>query len=216
MSPRMLRRIGIVPAVIYGHGFQSRSLQSPYKAIAHLVRFAGTNHLVALGVEGESDGELVLIREVQRDPVTNHILHVDFYRIVAGQRIRSAIPLVQQGEAPVTEEGGIVNQVLEALEIECLPRDLPGSVAIDLSNLVSFRSRLTVADLVIPQGVTVLTPASAEVAGVVAPRKLEVEEVEEIGEIEGEEIEGVAGIPIEGEAPAEEGEERTSRASSER
>ena len=200
MTPRALRRAGIVPAIIYGRGFESRSLQVPYRAVAHLVRLAGSNRLVELSIEGDQQ-ETVLIREVQRDPVSSRILHVDFYRIVAGQRITSIVPLVEQGEAPVVEEGGMVIHVLDALEVECLPRDIPEWVPVDISKLVAMHSYLTVADLEVPDSVTVLTPANAEVTRVAVPRKEEV--VEEV-EVPAFEIGKVA----EGETPGEEEAER--------
>lgn len=198
MTPRALRRADIVPAVIYGRAFTPRSLQAPYRSIAQVVRLAGTNRLVDLSIEGEDDGETVLIREVQRDPVTSRILHVDFYRIVSGQRIRSSVPLVQHGKAPVTEEGGMVTQLVAALEIECLPRHLPEFLPIDISRLVSFGSRLRVADLAVPPEVTVLTSENVEVARVARPRKLAEAEVEEPPELE-------LGVPAEEGAVREEG-----------
>jgi len=111
-------------------------------------------------------------------------LHVDFYRIVSGQRIRSSVPLVQQGKAPVTEEGGMVTQLVAALEIECLPRHIPDSLPIDISRLVSFGSRLRVADIAVPPEVTVLTSENVEVARVARPRKLAEAEAEEQAELE--------------------------------
>jgi len=193
LTPRALRRADLVPAVIYGRDFAPRSLQAPYRAVAQVVRVAGGNRLVELTIEGNDQAETILIREVQRDPVSNQILHLDFYRIVEGQRITSLVPLVEQGRAPIAQEGGMATQVLEALEVECLPRDIPESISIDITRLVDAHSHLTVADLEIPENVTVLTPANAEVVRVAMPRKLEVEEVEalelEIGVAEAEEAE---------------------------
>jgi len=180
MTPRALRRADLVPAVIYGRGFEPRSLQAPYGSVAHVVRFAGANRLVDLNIEGEDGGEMVLIRELQRDPVTSRILHVDFYRIVSGQRIRMIVPLVQQGTAPVSQQEGMVTQVMHELEIECLPRHIPDFLPIDISRLVDVHSRLRVADIAVPPEVTVLTSENAEVARVAVPRKLvEAEAAEE-------------------------------------
>jgi len=179
MTPRALRRAKIVPAVVYGRSFDSRSLQAPYREVAHVVRLAGANRLVSLSIEGDDEAEMVLVREVQRDPVDSYIVHVDFYRIVSGQRITSSVPLVLQGESPATQIGGMVSQVLEELEIECLPRNIPEWLPVDISGLEGLHSRLTVADLAIPENVIVLTPANADVVRIAMPRKLEVEEIEE-------------------------------------
>jgi len=179
-TPRALRRAKIVPAVIYGHRFDPRSLQAPYGKVAHAVRLAGANRLVSLSIEGDNEAETVLVREVQRDPVDSRIVHVDFYRIISGQKITSSVPLVRQGEAPATQIGGMVNLVLEELEIECLPRDIPEWLPVDIGGLEGPHSRLTVADLTIPENVTVLTPASTDVVRIAMPRKLEPEEIEEV------------------------------------
>lgn len=185
IKPKALRRSGAVPAVIYGHGFDPQHLQFEYRTIDSVVRQAGQSHLVSLGVEGGED-HTVLIREVQRDPLKDRIIHVDLYRVLAGEEITGEVPLVQRGESPAVELGGIVNQILGSLEIECLPKDLPEAIEIDLSRLVRMGSHLTVADLSIPEGVKVLTPADSQVIGIIAPRGLEEEEAE------AEELEGAA------------------------
>jgi len=200
VKAKALRRAGIVPGVLYGHGFEAQSLQFDYHALQRVVHGAGLSRLVSLPIEGKKKPEIALIREVQRDPVTNQILHIDMYRIVVDQTLTATIPLIQQGTSPAVELGGVVAMRLEVLDIECLPGDLPDMIGVDLTTLTKVGARLTVADLPIPSGVTVLTPADTDVVRIIAPRAEEVEEEVEV-EVEGEEIEG--------EAPAEEGEAET-------
>lgn len=178
-TARALRREAIVPGVVYGHRFEAKSVQFDYAAVARVIAAAGTSHMVTLSIDGDAAGQTVLIREVQRDPVTRRLLHVDLYALVAGEKVRTAVPLVHQGEAPVVELGGSVMQSLEQLEIECVPADMPASIAVDLSALVDFSSHITVADLAIPAGVTVLDPAETIVASVTAVRVEEEEAAEE-------------------------------------
>ncbi|MHB1295256.1 MAG: 50S ribosomal protein L25 [Anaerolineae bacterium] len=181
-TARALRREAIVPGVVYGHRFEAKSVQFDYAAITRVVSSAGTSHMVALSVDGDATGQTVLIREVQRDPVTRRILHVDLYALVAGEKVRTSIPLVQHGVAPAVELGGVVMQSLEQLEIECVPADMPESIVVDLTALKELTSHIVVADLAIPEGVTVLDPADAMVASITLQRGAEEAEAEEPAE----------------------------------
>ena len=187
LTPKALRRAQKVPGVMYGRSLAARNLQFDYRVLVHAVRQAGTSHVVSFSCEGDPQPQLALVREVQRHPVTNRILHVDLYAIEAGQRIRSMVPLVQRGKAPAVALGAVVAQEVDSLEVECLLEDMPEAVEIDLEKLVNIHSRLTVADLVIDPKVHVLDPADTVVAHVIVQRMREVE--------------AVAVAPVEGEAP---------------
>ncbi len=209
-TTRALRRDGVIPGVLYGNQYDSRSLQFDELDLRRLVSAVGMTRLIKLEIEGTGDTETILIREVQRDPVTERILHVDLYRIVAGQLMTSTVQLITEGEAPAIEEGGVVNQLLDELDIECMPEDLPESIIVDVSVLIDLDSVITIADLPIPEGVTVLHDHADAVARVVIPRAaVELEEAEEAAaleaaleeaEEEGEVVEGAG----EEEAPIEE------------
>ena len=195
LTNKALRRAQIVPGVVYGRDLQATSVQCGYLSLAKVLRQAGTSRLISLSLAGDSNlRRNVLVREVQRDPVTDRILHVDFYAIVAGQKLRLEVPLVQHGKSPAEELGGIVSQVLDTIEVECLPEDMPAAIEVDLAKLAALHARLTVRDLEIPANVTVLTPADAEVVHIATQRKEEVEEVAAPAEAE------------EGEAAPEAGE----------
>jgi large subunit ribosomal protein L25 len=177
ITARALRREGQTPGVLYGQGSEGETLQFEAAALDRVVRRAGMNELVTLDVQGET--RVALVRETQRDPVSGEMLHVDFYRVIANQTLTSTVRIVQTGHSPAVEEGGTVNQLLEALDIECLPSDLPDDIMVDLALLTDMDSVVTVADLPIPPGVTVLTPADADVLRVMAPRLKEESEVVE-------------------------------------
>jgi large subunit ribosomal protein L25 len=187
---------------VYGRGIQAKSVQCPYLPTVRVVHQAGTSHLVSLAIEGEDARRNVLIREVQRDPVTDKILHLDFYAIIAGQKLRLEVPLVQHGKSPAEELGGVVMQLLDTIEVECLPEDMPAVIEVDLSRLAVLHARLTVADLPIPENVTVLTPKDAEVVHVASQRMKEEEEVAAPAEVEAEAEAGAEAAPTE-EQPAE-------------
>jgi large subunit ribosomal protein L25 len=198
MTTKALRRSGFVPCVIYGRGFEAASIQVQYPQLARLVSRVGSS-LVSINIEGDDAPYDTLIREVQRDPVYAKILHVDFLAVQANQVIRNVVPIIQHGTAPVEQRGGVVIQMLERLEIECLPKDMPHSILIDVSKLETFNSHLTVADCIIPEFVTVLSPKDAEVVHVMAPMR---EEVVEAAAVTGEAVEGAA---VAAEAKGEEG-----------
>ncbi|NLT73769.1 MAG: 50S ribosomal protein L25 [Chloroflexi bacterium] len=201
-TPRALRREGFVPGVLYGNQFDSVALQIPERALSRVLNTVGTTRLFSLSVSDRSLSETVLVRAVQRHPVTGSLLHIDLYRIVAGQAITTAVPVRAHGEAPATEEGGVVSLLLNELEIECLPADLPEQIVVDLSALTEMDSVIYVSDLSLPEGVTALIDAEAVVARVLAPRAAEEEEEAEGAEemIEGE-------VEAQAEAPGEESEE---------
>lgn len=185
MTIKALRRSGLVPCVIYGRGFEAASIQVQYPQLARLVSRAGSS-LVSIDVEGDDAPYITLIREVQRDPVYAKILHVDFLAVQADQVIRNVVPIIQHGTAPVEQRGGVVIQLLERLEIECLPKDMPHSILIDVTKLETFNSHLTVADCIIPEFVTVLSPKDAEVVHAMAPMREEVAEVAAATEVTAE------------------------------
>lgn len=192
MTPRALRREGIVPGILYGNQYASVSLQFAEPALRRMLNTVGTTRLFSLTVPDANMRETVLVRDVQRDPVSGSLVHVDLYRVVADQPITTAVPLLIHGEAPVVEEGGVVNTLLNELEISCLPGDLPEHIIVDISVLTDMDSAIYVSDLAIPEGVTILVEADTAVARVVAPRALTEEELEaealEAGELEGEEM----------------------------
>jgi len=185
--------------VLYGHRFEPTKLQFAYQSLARVVSEAGFSHFVGVQVDG-GDTHDALLREVQRDPVTERILHVDLYRVLADEKLHSAVPLRLVGHAPAVEEGGVMAQLLDTLEVECFPRDLPEVINVDVSQLVDLPSHLTVADIAIPDGVEVLTDDETVAVQVSVPRAVVEEEAAE------EEL--VLGEAAETEGEAEHREER--------
>jgi large subunit ribosomal protein L25 len=167
---KALRREGWVPGVIYGRGSEAVSLQFERRALEVAAMQAGANRLLMLTIEGGSGEEMALFRDVQRDPVTNVVQHVDLYSVVAGQTITSTVPVITMGYAPVTLEGGSVSQLVSELDIECLPKDLPSAIMVDVSVLVAMDSAISFDDLDIPLGVTVLNPPEGDIVRVYEPR----------------------------------------------
>jgi large subunit ribosomal protein L25 len=169
---KSVRYAGRVPAVIYGHGREPQPLSVGAVEFGRLLdTVAVESTIVDITVAGST--VKALIREIQRHPIKQGILHVDFQEIHAGEKLRLEIPVHLVGTADgVRNQGGILDQVLRTVEIEVLPADIPERVELDVSALVIGRS-LHVSDLVIPNA-EILTDASLTVATVTAPRVEEV------------------------------------------
>lgn len=178
-AARRLRREGWVPAVIYGHGEDSRHLKVRGDTLEALLgRISVDNTLIELEHDGTS--ERVLIREVQRHPVRPDILHVDFFHIREDETIRVDVPLRLVGHAPGVEEGGILQQNRHEIAVECLPGDIPEYFELDVAGL-DIGDSLHVADLQ-AGGVTILEDLDLTLCTVVPPTVIAVEEEEELPE----------------------------------
>ena len=166
---RKLRAAGEVPAVIYGHNRAPQSLSVNARELDRLLgRISAANTVVELSLGGGTSR--TLIREIQRHPFKRHVLHVDFQELVAGETVTVKVPLVLVGTADgVRSGGGVLDQVLYSLEIECDPANMPNHIDVDVS-AVGVGESLHVRDITIPQGVTVLDDPDAGVLTIQLPR----------------------------------------------
>jgi large subunit ribosomal protein L25 len=132
-----LRREGRIPAVIYGQASAAESVAVDPKSLLRILHSqAGANTLIALKLEGGGDLR-VLVKEYQLDPVSHGLLHADFYRVAMDKVIRVTIPIHLTGEAKGAKvQGGIVDFVHRELVVECLPGDIPESIAVDVTELM--------------------------------------------------------------------------------
>ena len=193
---KQLRRQGILPVHMYGSGIDAQSLQGTAGELRRLLPQVGTNVPVSIEVEGSDQENICFVREVQRHPVTEDLLHIDFMRVDVTQTISAEVPITLVGSAPATQQGGTLLQSLTSLLVEALPMNIPVSIEADISGLDDFDKSIIVSDISVGDNVTILTDSDEFVARVAAPRveaddfgidELEDEELEE-GE-EGEEVE---------------------------
>lgn len=207
---RRTRAAGRVPAVLYGPEMETLQLSVDARELWHALHTdAGTNVLIDLQLDGEE--YLSMPREVQRDILRGTLLHVDLVRIRRDVAIQVNVPVHPVGESAGVKEGGVLEHHLWELHIEVLPTNVPESIEIDISEL-QIGDSLRVESAIIPEGVTVLTPAEETILAVVPPPVLELPE-EEVAE--GEAVEGEAAPEGEGEGEAAEGGEGSEEASSE-
>lgn len=170
---RFLRRDGQVPAHLYGPGFPSKSLQVDSKDLTALMASTGRTTMITLTQEGNGKGEQVFLWNVQRHPVTEDVIHVDFFKPDLNKAIRSRVPVHMTGEAPARREGAVVVLSLTMLEIEALPGDIPKGIEADISSLEHINQHLLVRDLKVPANVRVVSPPEQAVVRAAPPRKEE-------------------------------------------
>jgi len=151
---RALRAAGQIPAVVYGAKEEATPLSLSAIEFGKVFRAAGESTVITLS--GLDDDKEVLVQDVSFDPVTGVMLHVDFYAIEKGKKVTVDVPIEFVGEAPVLKLGAVLTKVLHAIEVEALPKDLPHEITVDVSALVAIDDQITVADIAVPAGVTVL------------------------------------------------------------
>jgi large subunit ribosomal protein L25 len=198
---RFLRRQGITPAHLFGHGLESQALQCDTAKLQRVIAQAGMTRLITLGIEGDKERRSVFIREIQRDACTGELLHVDLFQIRKAEKIRVDVPIVLVGEAPVMKtKGYTLTQSLTELSIECLPAKLPPQIEVDLSPLEEVGQAIYVRDIALSPDITLHTDPDQMIARVTEARVMEEEVIPE-------EVAAEAEAEVEGEAVAEEGAE---------
>ena len=175
---RALRRTGISPLHLYGKDTASLNLQADSSVLQRLVIQAGRNIPVSVSVEGTRDAHFAFIREVQRHPITEAILHVDFYQVPMAEVMRAQVPVYLVGEAPASRMlNGVLNQALSSIEVECLPLDVPQNIEVDVSDLADFEQAIYVSSINLGDSVTIITDPGELIARVNPPRVAVEEEV---------------------------------------
>jgi len=154
---RFLRRQNITPVHLLGHGIDSLTLQCDTPQLQRVLSQAGKTRLVSLKLDDTKKPRNVVVREVQKDPITGRLFHVDFYQVRMEEKIKVEIPIVLVGEAPaLKEKDNTLVQELNILDIECLPDQIPNSVEIDLSPLTEADQTIQVKSIVLGAGITIL------------------------------------------------------------
>ena len=205
---RFLRRQGITPAHLLGHGLDSLTLQCDTPILQQIIAQAGTTRLISLSIEGDKQPRSVFIREIQRDVCNDELLHVDFYQVKRTEKIRVDVPIVLVGEAPaMKEKGSILTHSLTSLSIESLPDNLPPQIEVDLSPIEEMGQAIHVKDITFSPDITVLTDPEQMVVKVSEARVVEEEVIaaeEEVAEEVAEGAEAEAEEAKEGKEKAEE------------
>ena len=177
-ATKQLRRKGIIPANIFGHGETPQAVQLEALTFEGLRRGHHTTGVISLKVDGTKKAQTALIRHVQRDPLNGKVLHIDFLRVSMRDRINAKVPLRLEGTAPgVKIEGGILLHLLDALEVECAAGDIVESIGVDVSSLEHIDDVIHAKDVPLPPNFTLITEPEEAVAKITPPRIEKVEEV---------------------------------------
>jgi len=165
-----------LPAVLYGPKLKNLNLNVDPKAFSKAYKEAGESVLISLKVEGEKDEFLVLIHDIQLDPLSGRPIHIDFYQPNLKEEVEITVPLIIEGESPAVKSlGGTLMKNISEIEVKALPQNLPKEIRVDVSNLANLEDNILVKDLNIPENVEILKEPDEIVITVAAPENVEEE-----------------------------------------
>ena len=167
-----LRAKGEIPAVAYGAHAEAVALSVPFNEFIKVLREAGETSVVSL--TGGKKAMNVMIHEVQRDPVTNDPIHIDFYVVEKGQSVEVNVPLEFVGVSPVVKgQGAVLVKVMHELAVEGDPEKMPHTISVDISGLAELDSQILASDITLPAGITLVTHGEEVVAAISAAQEEE-------------------------------------------
>lgn len=203
-----LRIKNLIPAEYYGKGVKNKSFAVDYQTFRKTYKQAGSNTVITL--DDGKDKYNVLVHEIQYDPVSDSIIHIDFANVKMDQEVKTKVKVVVIGTAPAVKDlGGILVTPLDEVEIKCLPKDLIHKIEVSIEPLVDFNSFIRVKNLIVPPGITILDAPEDIIATAVPPREEKEEETTTplasevpVAGKEGEVAEGAEAEGEEGAKPA--------------
>ncbi len=180
---RRLLREKKVPGALYNVSGTTYPVQFPEKELNAVLLHAGTSHIIEVEINGQKYD--TLLREVDREPITTRIRHVNLWALPAGSTIDVEVPIRFVGESDAVKSGGTLVHPLEKLTVRCLPTEIPESIEVDISGLVNFHDSIHVRDLKLPETIRVLDDPDATIVTITPPKGVEEEEeasAESVGE----------------------------------
>jgi large subunit ribosomal protein L25 len=192
---KLLRRQGMTPLQLYGHGIESLALQVNAGELQKTITRVGTTSLLGIMIDGAKQPLNVVIREIQRDPMNGKLVHVDLYQVSMEEKIKMEVSIRLTGEAPALKSSdNQLVQELETLDIECLPAQIPAHIVLDVSSLSESGKELFVKDILPLAGVVILNNPEQLVVKIVERAVAKPEEKKETAAAKPE-----AGAPVTGE-----------------
>ena len=213
-----LKKQGRIPAIVYGPGVKNVLVDVDYQGFQKVFKETGESSLVELHIESEKEKRPVLIHEIQKDPVTDKFIHIDFFQASLKEEVEVKIPLVFEGVSlAVKDLGGTLVKNISEIEVKALPQNLPHEIKVSIDGLNTFANHILVKDLILPKDVKVLLKPDEIVVSVAHLAKVEEElekpieeKVEEVEKVEKEkkEAEGPEGYPEEEKTASKSAEEK--------
>jgi len=175
---KKLRREEQIPATVYGRGEESKAIAIPAAEFVRILKTPGGRlSLIDLKVDGKaSKAHPVLIQAIQRDPISNKVLHVDFHRVSMNEPVTASVPVFLFGEAPGIKQGGILEQVTRELEVRALPDHIPTHIDVDVSSL-EVGDAVHVGEVQVAEGIEMLGPLAENIVAAVRMPVVHIEEV---------------------------------------
>src|SRR5438093_3667294 len=208
-TARKLRRAGVIPAVFYGPRRTTVSIAVRTEEFERKLSHLEGSHLIRLVNDGGTDAELhdkaVLLREIQRHPVTGEVLHADFFEVDLTERLAVSVPLRFVGKAVGVVEGGVLQPIVREIQVECLPTEIPEFIEVDVSHL-TIHQAVHLSELRLPERVTAMGEPTQPLVSVLPPTVEEAKPAAEAAEAvpaEGVPAEGAAAAPAAEPASAE-------------
>ena len=204
-----LRSLGMIPAVLYGHGIKNRNLKIVRNDFEKIYKTARESSLVDLIIDGQAPIK-VLIHDFQKEEISDQILHVDFYQVRMDEKITTEINLIYFGEAAAVKElGGVLVKNSDTIKVKCYPKDLIKEYRVDIAPLKTFSDYIYAKDIKLPSGLELLTEKDTILTQVMPPRSeeelksLETEVKEDVEKVEAVEKKAEEAEAEEGEAKEE-------------
>lgn len=178
---KSIRSQGKIPSVVYGSGEKNTNIEIDEKEFKKVFGVAGESSLIELLIDKVK--KPVLVHEIQKDPVSDKIIHIDFFQPSLKEEVEVKIPLVFEGVAPAEKDlgGTLMKNILE-VEVKALPQNLPHEIRVSVDSLKTFQDHILVKDLVLSEGLKILKKPEEIVVSVLPPQKVEEELAEEIKE----------------------------------
>lgn len=196
---RFLRRQNITPVHLFGHGTKSVALQCDTAKLKQVLSKAGHARLLSLKLDSERRPRTVIVREVQTEPRTGELLHVDFFQVAISEKVKVDVPVVLVGEAPALKfkENMLVRE-LHTLAIKCLPAKIPTAVKLDISSLTDPNQTVRVKDIELDEELTILDDPELAVVRITSRPVEKIEEEEKVVAEEEVEAPEAASLPEQG------------------
>jgi len=164
---RFLRRQGITPVHIFGHGIEPLAVQCDTASIRQVLAQAGKTRLISFSLANEKKPRIVVAREVQSNHLTSTLLHVDFYQVNMEEKVKVEVPIVLVGEAPALKsKENMLMEEINTLTVECLPAKIPNRIEVDISQLSEVDQMIRVADIKLDSDVIIIGDPGRVVAGI--------------------------------------------------
>jgi len=178
-----LKESGRIPAIVYGHKVKNVLLDVDYKEFQKVYSKTGKNSLIELDLAGEKEKRLVLVHELQKNPISDKFIHIDFFETSAKEEVEVKVPLVFEGVSPAVKDlGGTLVKNISELEIKATPQNIPHEIKVSIEVLKTFDDRIFVRDLILPKEVKVSVKPDEVVVLVVPQENIEEELAQEIEE----------------------------------